>query len=107
MLDADLAVNNGNWQWCASTGTDAMPGYRIFNPAVQGKKFDPEGQYVRRYVPELAPVPDRYIHEPWRMGVDEQERYGCRIGLQYPTPLVDHEQARREYLALAEAARTA
>jgi deoxyribodipyrimidine photo-lyase len=107
LLDADLAVNNGNWQWCASTGTDAMPGYRIFNPAVQGKKFDSEGQYVRRYVPELAPVPDRYIHEPWRMGVDEQERYGCRIGLQYPTPLVDHEQARREYLALAEAARTA
>ena len=107
LLDADLAVNNGNWQWCASTGTDAMPGYRIFNPALQGKKFDPAGEYVRRYVPELAQVPDRYIHEPWRMGVDEQERCGCRIGIQYPAPLVDHEQARREYLALAEAARTA
>ena len=84
-----------------------MPGYRIFNPALQGKKFDPEGEYVRRYVPELTPVPDRYIHEPWRMGVDEQERCGCRIGIQYPAPLVEHEQARREYLALAEAARTA
>jgi deoxyribodipyrimidine photo-lyase len=107
LLDADLAVNNGNWQWCASTGTDAMPGYRIFNPALQGKKFDPEGEYVRRYVPELALVPDRYSHEPWRMGLDEQERSGCRIGVRYPAPLVDHERARREYLVLAETARTA
>jgi deoxyribodipyrimidine photo-lyase len=100
LLDADLAANNGNWQWCASTGTDAMPGYRIFNPALQGKKFDPEGKYVRRYVPELRHVGLRWIHEPHLMPLHEQLRAGCRIGADYPSPIVDHGQARQEYLAL-------
>ncbi len=105
LVDADLAVNNGNWQWCASTGTDAMPGYRIFNPTLQGKKFDPDGAYVRRYVPELAKVPTAAIHAPWDMSRDLQERAGCRIGADYPRPIVDHERARREYLELAGAER--
>lgn len=102
LLDADVAANNGNWQWCAATGTDAMRGYRIFNPALQSKKFDPEGIYIRAYVPELAHVTGKWIHEPQLMPLDEQVRAGCRIGVEYPSPLVDHAQARREYLDLGK-----
>ncbi|MFO0775096.1 MAG: deoxyribodipyrimidine photo-lyase [Nitrospiraceae bacterium] len=100
LLDADLGVNNGNWQWCASTGTDAMPGYRIFHPELQGKKFDPGGDYVRRYVSELAAVPTAQIHAPHRMSVATQADADCRIGVDYPAPVVEHERAREEYLAL-------
>lgn len=101
LLDADLAVNNGNWQWCASTGTDAMPGFRVFNPMLQGKKFDPEGAYVRRFVQELSRVPTKFIHAPGEMGVVWQERAQCRIGVDYPRPIVEHQRARQEYLSLA------
>jgi deoxyribodipyrimidine photo-lyase len=103
LLDADVAANNGNWQWCASTGTDAMRGYRIFNPVLQSKKFDPDGRYVREYVPELANVTNRRIHEPHLMTADEQNLVGCRIGIDYPAPVVDHRLAREEYLALGRA----
>ncbi len=102
LLDADVAANNGNWQWCASTGTDAARSYRIFNPALQSKKFDPDGTYIRLYVPELARVLAQRIHEPHLMSPDEQHRYGCRIGIAYPSPIVDHRQARQEYLKLAK-----
>ncbi|HXV67963.1 MAG TPA: deoxyribodipyrimidine photo-lyase, partial [Nitrospira sp.] len=102
LLDADVAANNGNWQWCASTGTDAMRGYRIFNPALQSKKFDPDGTYIRRYVPELARVSAKRIHEPHLMTADEQERARCRIGTDYPSPVVDHQLARQEYLNLGK-----
>jgi deoxyribodipyrimidine photo-lyase len=107
LIDADVAANNGNWQWCAATGTDAMRGYRIFNPALQSKKFDPEGAYIRRYVPELAHVPAKRIHEPHLMSADEQDRARCQIGADYPSPVVDHQLARQEYLNLGkqEAAR--
>ncbi len=100
LIDVDTAANNGNWQWCASTGTDAMRGYRIFNPALQSKKFDPDGTYIRRYVPELARVPANRIHEPHLMSPDEQSRYGCQLGVDYGAPVVDHRQARQEYLDL-------
>jgi deoxyribodipyrimidine photo-lyase len=99
LLDADLAANNGNWQWCASTGTDAMPGYRVFNPTLQARRFDPDGTYIRRYVSELANVPTKFIHAPATMSADEQARCGCRVGLDYPRPIVDHQQARLRYLA--------
>lgn len=102
LVDGDLAANNGNWQWCASTGTDAMQGYRIFNPTLQSEKFDPEGSYVREYVPELAAVPTKWIHEPQLMPEGEQIRAGCRIGSDYPEPIVDHRQARQEYLDLGK-----
>lgn len=102
LLDADLAANNGNWQWCASTGTDAMRGYRIFNPALQSKKFDPDGAYIRQYVKELSKVPSKWIHEPHVMSRDEQIRAGCRIDIDYPSPMVDHRQAREEYLSLGK-----
>ncbi|HMS82998.1 MAG TPA: deoxyribodipyrimidine photo-lyase [Nitrospira sp.] len=102
LLDADLAANNGNWQWCASTGTDSMPGYRIFNPALQSRKFDPDGVYIRQYVPELVSVSSRRIHEPHLMTPEEQEQAHCRIGINYPSPVVDHQLARQEYLNLGQ-----
>ena len=102
LLDADAAANNGNWQWCASTGTDAMPGYRIFNPTLQSKKFDPDGAYIRLYVQELANVPANRIHAPHLMTAHEQERARCRIGTEYPSPIVDHQLARQEYLNLGK-----
>ncbi len=105
LIDADVAANNGNWQWCASTGTDAMQGYRIFNPLMQSKKFDANGEYIRRYVQELAKVPLTAIHEPHTMTVEDQERSSCRIGLDYPLPIVDHQRARQEYLDLGKAAK--
>jgi deoxyribodipyrimidine photo-lyase len=102
LIDADVAANNGNWQWCASTGTDSMPGYRIFNPMLQSKKFDPRGEYIRKYVPELATVPTDRIHAPHLMTHEEQALAECRIGIDYPSPIVDHQQAREEYLALGK-----
>lgn len=107
LIDGDEASNNGNWQWIASTGVDPQPAFRrIFNPARQQARFDPDGRYVRRYVPELEPVPDRYLAEPWTMPEPEQARVGCVIGRDYPRPIVDHLQARREALArYADAAR--
>ena len=102
LIDADLAANNGTWQWASATGTDSMPGYRIFNPQLQSKKFDPDGAYIRQYVPELTAVPPDKIHAPHLMTRNEQHLAGCRIGLDYPAPIVDHRQAREEYLALAK-----
>ena len=99
LLDCDQASNNGNWQWIASVGVDPQPAFRrIYNPALQQERFDPDGRYVRRYLPELARVPDQYLAEPWRMPPGEQERAGCRIGTDYPGPIVDHKQARQAAL---------
>jgi deoxyribodipyrimidine photo-lyase len=89
LADADLAQNNGGWQWAASTGTDAVPYFRFFNPTTQAKRFDPEGEFVRRYVPELADVPTACIHEPWRADV---------APLGYPAPIVEHHFARARTL---------
>jgi deoxyribodipyrimidine photo-lyase len=93
--DFDLAANNGGWQWAASTGCDAQPWFRIFNPVTQSEKFDAEGRFVRRYVPELARVPDRHVHAPWTMRPADQEAARCVIGRDYPAPIVDHAAARR------------
>lgn len=97
--DFDLSANNGGWQWASSSGCDAQPYFRIFNPITQSKKFDPDGKFIRRYVPELAAVPNKYIHAPWTMGRLEQEAIGVIIGRDYPGPIVDHAQAREETLA--------
>ena len=99
LLDADPASNNGGWQWTAGTGTDAAPYFRIFHPVLQGKKHDPEGAYVRRWVPELARVPARYIHAPWEMPPEVQRQAGCIVGRDYPAPVVDHVWARERVLA--------
>jgi deoxyribodipyrimidine photo-lyase len=97
--DFDLSANNGGWQWAASTGCDAQPYFRIFNPVTQSEKFDPEGKFIRRYVPELAGVPNKYIHAPWQMGRIEQEALGVVIGRDYPAPIVDHARPASETLA--------
>ncbi|WP_306606418.1 deoxyribodipyrimidine photo-lyase [Azonexus sp.] len=97
--DFDLSANNGGWQWAASSGCDAQPYFRIFNPLNQSEKFDPEGKFIRRYVPELAKVPEKYIHAPWKMGRVEQEALGIVIGRDYPAPIVDHAAAREKTLA--------
>jgi deoxyribodipyrimidine photo-lyase len=98
LLDGDLASNNGGWQWTAGTGTDAAPYFRVFNPTLQGQKFDPRGDYIRRHVPELELVPDEHIHEPWKMSVQQQLKFGCMIGKDYPTPIVEHAFARQRAL---------
>lgn len=105
LVDGDLASNNGGWQWSAGTGTDAAPYFRIFNPITQGKKFDPDGRYIRRWVPELARVPNKYIHEPWKMPSNVQRQAGCVPDSDYPRPIVDHKEARQRTLAAYKAAR--
>ena len=99
LVDGDPAANNGGWQWAAGTGTDAAPYFRIFNPVSQGKKFDPAGTYVRRWLPELANVPNAYIHEPWAMPPLIQRSSGVQPGKTYPYPIVDHQTAREHTLA--------
>ncbi len=94
LVDGDPANNNGGWQWTAGTGTDAAPYFRILSPVRQAQRFDPDGDYVRRFVPELRDVPGDRIHEPWRMSDEEQRGAGCRIGRDYPAPLVDHRERR-------------
>ena len=104
LLDFDLSANNGGWQWSASTGCDAQPWFRIFNPVTQSERFDPKGKFIRRYVPELANVPDKYIHAPWTMPADTQSNCGVLIGRDYPAPVVDHAEARQRTLARFKAA---
>ena len=99
LVDGDVASNNGGWQWAAGTGTDAQPYFRIFNPVAQGQRHDPDGAYVRRWIPELAGVPDRFVHAPWTMQPDVQAAAGCVIGRDYPGPIVDHAMARERALA--------
>lgn len=100
LIDWDLAANNGGWQWAASTGTDAQPWFRIFNPITQGQRFDPDGNYVRKWVPELADIPARWIHEPGAAPEIEQSRWATRMGIHYPRPVVDHGRQRERALAM-------
>lgn len=101
--DFDLSANNGGWQWAASTGCDAQPWFRIFNPITQSEKFDPQGRFIRRYLPELTQVPDKYIHAPWTMPPNLQQEIGVVIGKDYPLPIVNHAEARKRTLARFEA----
>jgi deoxyribodipyrimidine photo-lyase len=100
LLDYDFAANNGGWQWAASTGCDAQPYFRIFNPVTQSERFDADGAYIRAHVPELARVPSPSIHAPWTLSPIEQEAAGCVIGRDYPAPIVDHATQRVRALAL-------
>jgi deoxyribodipyrimidine photo-lyase len=100
LIDFDLAANSGGWQWAASVGCDAQPWFRIFNPVTQSERFDAQGAFIRRYLPELARVPDRYLHAPWTLPAAEQQRTGCVIGRDYRMPIVDHAVQRALALAL-------
>jgi deoxyribodipyrimidine photo-lyase len=105
LLDGDEASNNGNWQWIASVGVDPAPYFRrMFNPTLQMEKFDPQGEYVRRWVPELAGVPDEHLREPWEMDATAQRAAGCEIGADYPAPVVDHAEERRRAIERYRAA---
>ena len=105
LIDFDLAANNGGWQWAASTGCDAQPYFRIFNPVTQSEKFDEEGRFIRRYLPELARCDARQIHAPWRMTPEEQQKAGVVIGRDYPAPIVEHDVQRKRALELYQRAR--
>jgi deoxyribodipyrimidine photo-lyase len=98
LVDADLANNAGNWQWVAGCGADAAPYFRIFNPVVQGRKFDPDGEYVRRYLPELAGLDARHIHAPWEAPAAALAEAGVVFGATYPNPIVDLAEARTRAL---------
>lgn len=99
LVDADLANNSASWQWVAGSGADAAPYFRIFNPTLQGEKFDSQGLYVRRWLPEIAALPDKYIHQPWLAPEKVMAAAGLRLGRDYPEPLVDHNDARKAALA--------
>ena len=98
LLDADPASNPASWQWVAGSGADAAPYFRIFNPVLQGEKFDPDGDYVRRFVPELANLPAALIHQPWEATPLELASFGVTLGKTYPAPIIDHRMARQRAL---------
>ncbi|WP_120008213.1 cryptochrome/photolyase family protein [Teichococcus vastitatis] len=99
LVDADLGNNSTNWQWVAGSGLDAAPYFRIFNPVLQGRKFDPEGRYVRHFLPQLARLPDRWLHEPWAAPAAVLRQAGLRLGHDYPHPIVEPAQGRADALA--------
>jgi deoxyribodipyrimidine photo-lyase len=96
--DFDLAANNGGWQWAASSGCDAQPYFRIFNPIMQSEKFDGDGRFIRRYLPQLSNLSGKYIHAPWLAPEEERQRAGVTLGKNYPFPLVEHDVARKATL---------
>jgi len=103
LTDGDWAQNNAGWQWAAGCGCDSQPYFRVFNPELQGKRFDPDGAYVRRFVPELAALEDRDIHAPWKAPAARLAAAGVTLGETYPHPVVDHAKARKDYLDLVRA----
>ena len=106
--DFDLAANNGGWQWAASTGCDAQPWFRIFNPVTQSRRFDAQGKFIRRYLPQLSRLPDAVLHAPWEASPIELEAAGIALGRDYPEPIVEHAEAVKKtmqrYGELREAA---
>ena len=103
--DYDLAANNGGWQWASSSGCDAQPYFRIFNPVSQSRKFDPQGKFIRRYLPQLARLPTPALHEPWTAGPQALAAAGVELGRNYPAPIVRHDEARERTLRRYEAVR--
>jgi deoxyribodipyrimidine photo-lyase len=105
LVDADLATNATSWQWVAGCGADAAPYFRVFNPVTQGRRFDPDGAYVRRWVPELSGLDGRYLHAPWEAAPPALAAAGVTLGDTYPLPIVDHREARLRALAAYEVVR--
>ena len=94
-----MANNSLGWQWTAGSGADAAPYFRVFNPVLQGEKFDTSGAYVRRWLPALARLPDKWVHRPWEAGAAVLDDAGLRLGRDYPEPLVDLGESRKRALA--------
>jgi len=105
LIDGDPAANNGGWQWTAGTGTDAAPYFRIFNPITQGEKYDPQGEYITRWVPELRHLPTPYRHQPWKLSGKEALLFNFKPGIDYPHQIVDHAFARQRTLAAYKSSR--
>ena len=99
LLDADLANNSASWQWVTGSGADAAPYFRIFNPIIQGRKFDPDGAYVRKWCPELSGLDSSVLHAPFDASAEQLKSAGITLGLDYPEPLVEHGAARNAALA--------
>jgi deoxyribodipyrimidine photo-lyase len=106
LVDADLGSNTLGWQWAAGCGADAAPYFRIFNPVRQGERFDPDGRYVRYWVPEVAALPDRHVHAPWLAPRSAREQAGLDSEVFYPPPIVDLAESRRAALQAFEAIRS-
>jgi deoxyribodipyrimidine photo-lyase len=106
LLDYDFAANNGGWQWSASTGCDAQPYFRVFNPVSQSKKFDPDGEFIRAHIPELKKFSSKYIHCPFETPLSLQMEWGCIIGKNYPEPIVDHATSREAAIKMFKALKT-
>jgi len=106
LVDADPASNAASWQWVAGSGADASPYFRIFNPFTQGEKFDPEGDYVREFIPELAKLPKKYIHRPWEAPQNILDYANVKLGETYPKPIIDHKFARERALAAYKKSRS-
>ncbi|MGC4001628.1 MAG: FAD-binding domain-containing protein [Pirellulales bacterium] len=106
LVDADLANNTLGWQWIAGCGADAAPYFRIFNPITQGEKFDPAGDYVRRWVPELSKLTDDYLFQPWESPSEVLKNAGITLGKTYPRPIVDHAEVRTAALAALKKTKT-
>jgi deoxyribodipyrimidine photo-lyase len=107
LIDFDFSANNGGWQWAASTGCDAQPWFRIFNPVTQSQRFYSKGNFIRKYIPELAKCNDKEIHEPWKIPPSRQQILMIKMGDDYPEPIVDHPQQRALALALYQEANDA
>ena len=102
LVDANLANNSASWQWVAGCGADAAPYFRIFNPTLQSTKFDPHGIYIRKWVPELTKLPNKFIHAPWQTPESILKDSGVKLGKHYPHPIVDHSIARQRALSALE-----
>ena len=98
LVDADLASNSASWQWIAGCGADAAPYFRIFNPVTQGQKFDSDGEYIRKYIPEISELPNKYLFNPWEAPQEELDRAGVVIGKDYPKPIIDLKLSRQNAL---------
>ena len=102
LVDADLANNSASWQWVAGCGADAAPYFRIFNPQLQGEKFDPDGIYVKQWLPELQHLPNKFVHSPWDAPASVLQEAGVELGKHYPHPIVEHNFARQRALTAFE-----